>query len=128
MLYRIGADLVFVAHLWFLLFVGLGALAVWRWPRLAWVHVPAMLWAAKISFLGGPCPLTPLEKILREAAGAEGYQGGFIQHYLIPVIYPDGLTRGHQIGLGMALVILNVWVYWRLWRRARSVLASRPGS
>lgn len=128
MLYRIGADLVFVLHLLFLLFVGVGAVAVLRWPRLAWLHVPAVLWASKISFLGGPCPLTPLEKRLRTAAGLEGYEGGFIQHYLIPVIYPEGLTRTHQIGLGLAVAALNLWVYWRLWRRRSSVLPSRHES
>src|SRR5690606_36523026 len=89
--YRIAADLVLVLHFAFIVFVGLGALTVARWPRLAWLHVPAALWGVAIMLAGGLCPLTPLEQGLRRAAGQAGYTGGFIDHYLVPLIYPHGV-------------------------------------
>jgi len=114
------ADAVLVVHVAFIAFVGLGGLLVLRWPRLAWLHVPVFVWGALIEFTGGTCPLTPLEVALRHRAGQAGYTGGFIEHYLTPVIYPAGLTRGAQIALGVLVLIVNGAVYARLWARRRA--------
>ncbi len=94
-----------------------GFLLLWRrW--LMWPHALAALWGAAVSLGGWVCPLTPLENHLRAQAGLAGYQGGFIEHYLLPVIYPDGLTRDVQIALGVAVIVCNVFVYgWVLSRR-----------
>jgi len=97
MWYRIGADLVLVAHLLFIGFVVGGAFLAWRWPRLIWVQLPAMVYGALVEFVGFTCPLTLLQNYLLRRAGDRGYRGGFISHYLIQAIYPPGLTRGIQI-------------------------------
>jgi hypothetical protein len=119
MSYRVLADGVLLLHLLFILFVVLGGLWVLRRPRLAWVHLPAALWGAGIEFFGWVCPLTPLENALRRVAGEAGYRGGFIEHYLLPVIYPGALTREIQIGLGLAVVAINAVMYGLLLRRRR---------
>lgn len=111
------ADALLVAHGAFVLFVVAGGLLVARWPRVAWAHLPAALWGAAIEFAGLTCPLTPLEQAWRRAAGKGGYQGGFIEHYVTAAIYPSGLTRDFQILLGLLVVGINGWLYWRLWRR-----------
>jgi hypothetical protein len=122
-IYRFLADAVVVAHFAFVLFVAAGGLLVARWPRLAWLHLPAAIWGAAIEFAGAICPLTPLENRLRRLAGDEGYAGGFIEHYVIPVLYPSGLTREIQIGLGLAVILLNLAAYgWILLRRKRRSL------
>lgn len=89
MLYRILADGVMVMHFAFIIFVAIGALLAWRWPALVWVHLPAVAWGIATVTIGFPCPLTPLEKGLRRLAGDEGYEGGFVDHYIEDVIYPD---------------------------------------
>lgn len=121
----LAADAVLVFHGLFIAFAVGGAALLWRWPRLAWLHVPAVAWAAGIEFSGGICPLTPLENSLRAAAGQQGYAGGFIEHYLMPLIYPAGLTRETQWLLGVGVVVLNTGLYglwaWgrvRRWRRS----------
>jgi len=116
--YGVLADLVLVVHLGFVLFVALGGLLVLRWPRLAWIHLPAAAWGALIEFTGGICPLTPLENRLRVLAGEAGYAGGFVEHYVTAVLYPDGLTRGVQFGLGAAVLLVNSLIYWVLLRRS----------
>ena len=114
MIWRILADAVLVLHFAFIAFVMLGAFAVLRWPRLAWLHLPAVLWGVGITFAGGYCPLTPLENRLRVAGGEAGYEGSFIEQYLTALIYPDGLTREVQLVLGCLVVAVNVAVYvWR---------------
>jgi len=117
----LAADALVVLHLSFVLFVILGGLLVYRWPRWAWVHVPAFVWGAVIEFNNWICPLTPLEQQLRAAEGEGGYSGGFVEHYLLPLLYPDGLTREIQIGLGLFVLGINALVYgiliWRKWRR-----------
>jgi hypothetical protein len=118
--YRLLADLVLVAHAAFVVFVVLGGLAVLRWPRLAWVHLPVVLWGAGIEFTGGICPLTPLENHWRRLAGEQGYAGGFIEHYLLAALYPEGLTRGVQLALGVLVIAVNVAIYARIWKRKKT--------
>lgn len=116
----IAADAVLVAHFAFVLFVAIGALLVWRWPRLAWIHVPAAAWGVAIEFGGWTCPLTPLENHFRQMAGDEPYGGDFIARYLVPVIYPEGLTREAQFALGGAALLFNVAIYVAVFRRRRA--------
>ncbi len=118
MICRILADAVLVIHLIFIVFAVVGGLAVLRWRFLAWAHLPCALWAAAIEFGGWICPLTPLENFLRQAAGQAGYHGSFIQHYLLPVIYPHSLTREMQIGMGVGVLIVNLAAYALVVRKA----------
>ena len=108
-----------MAHLAFVLFVVLGGLAVWRVPKLAWLHLPAVGWGALIEFAGWICPLTPWEQSLRRLAGAKGYSGGFVEHYLLPILYPEGLTREVQIVLGALVLAINSAAYAFILRRRR---------
>ena len=114
------ADLVVILHFAFVLFVVLGGLLVLRWPRLAYVHLPVSLYGALIELVGWICPLTPLEKRLRESAGLQGYQGGFVEHYILPVLYPAGLTRGVQWVLGMLVIGINLVIYAVVARKGSS--------
>ncbi|MET0496802.1 MAG: DUF2784 domain-containing protein [Steroidobacteraceae bacterium] len=116
------ADGVLVFHLAFIVFVMLGGLLVLRWKWIAWLHVPAVLWGIYIELSGRICPLTPLENSLREAAGQSGYSGGFIDHYITALIYPDGLSRGIQMALAATVVLVNGLVYWRLLARRAKAL------
>ena len=118
-LYRFLADLVVLLHTGFVLFVVLGGLLALRWPRAAWLHLPAALWGAGIELLAGVCPLTPLENHLRHLGGEAGYSGGFVEHYVLPVLYPDGLTRGLQLAIGTFVVVLNLVIYVLVWTRRR---------
>lgn len=119
-IYRALADLVVLVHFGFILFVVLGGLLVLRRPTLAWLHLPAAAWGILIEFLGWVCPLTPLENHWRELGGQAGYSGGFVQHYIVSLIYPDRLTRGTQIILGMLVLALNGIVYWRVLVRRKA--------
>lgn len=111
------ADAVVLVHAAFVAFVVLGGLLVLRWPRLAWIHLPAVAWGAGIEFAGGICPLTPLENHLRALAHQQGYAGGFVEHYLLGLLYPQGLTRDIQYALGALVLAVNFAVYARAWRR-----------
>ena len=113
------ADLVLVIHGMFVLFVVFGGLLALRWPRAAWFHLPAAAWGALIEFGGWICPLTPLENHLRVLAHEQGYAGGFVEHYVFGLLYPEGLTREVQIVLGLGVVALNGAVYAWLWYRRR---------
>ena len=117
MLYRIGADGLLLVHLLFILFVLCGGLLVLRWRHLCWWHLPAVAWGIAVEVLHLPCPLTGWENQLRVAAGQAGYEGGFIEHYLWPLIYPAGLTPGMQIWLGFVVLLINLPVYLRVFRR-----------
>jgi hypothetical protein len=119
MLFDVAADAVLVLHFAFVLFVVAGGLAVLRWPRLAWIHIPAALWGMLIEFAGWICPLTPLENALRVRGGGSAYAGGFIDNYLTSLIYPDGLTRPMQFAIGVFVFTINALIYWRLWTRSR---------
>lgn len=121
------ADAVLLLHLAFILFVVLGGFLAWRWPRLAWLHLPAAAWGALIEFGGWPCPLTPLENHLRALAGEAGYRGGFVEHYLLPLVYPEALTRELQIALGLGVVAINLAAYALGRRRARLSRGGRRG-
>lgn len=124
MVYRILADLVLAAHLVFILFVVFGGFLTIRWPRVAWVHIPAAIWGAAIEFAGWICPLTPLENHLRRLGGVAGYTGGFIERYLLPLVYPAALTRELQLTLGILVILLNVVAYG-IARRRRSLRPER---
>jgi len=118
-MYRVAADVILVIHLGFVVFVVLGGFLVLRWPKLMWLHVPAVLWGVAIELIGFVCPLTPLEVWLRQQAGEAGYEGGFIDHYITSVLYPEGLTRGLQISLGILALLPNVAIYSYLLVRRR---------
>jgi hypothetical protein len=116
-LFRVLADGVVLVHLAFVAFVVAGGLLALRWPRVAWGHVPAALWGGAIELGGWVCPLTPLENALRARAGEARYAGGFVEHYLLPVLYPAGLTPNLQVVLGAGALALNAAVYAWVWRR-----------
>ena len=120
MWYRAAADLVLALHFVFVMFVVLGGLLALRWPRIAWIHVPVALYGAIIEFVGFTCPLTPLEKWLRQRGGEAGYAGGFIEHYITATLYPAGLTRDVQLTLGIAVLAINAVVYVIWWKRRQS--------
>jgi hypothetical protein len=119
MLFGWLADLVVVLHASFVLFVVGGGLLALRRPRLACVHLPAAVWGVLIEFGGWLCPLTPLENWLRRRGGGTGYAGGFVEHYVLPVLYPSGLTRGVQLSLGLIVLAVNGAVYGYLLRHRR---------
>lgn len=116
--YAFLASALVVFHFGFVLFVIFGAALLFRWPGLVWLHVPALAWGLYIEFSRGVCPLTPLENQWRAKAGQQGYDGGFIEHYMLPLIYPNGITPTIQMVLGIVLVVLNVALYG-FWIRAR---------
>lgn len=111
------ADLVVVLHVAFIVFAALGAFIALRWRWVLFLHVPALAWATWIGISGSICPLTPLENYLRSRAGESGYESGFIEHYILPVLYPIGLTQQTQWVLTTALIVVNVVAYKLLIRR-----------
>ena len=124
MIYRALADAVVVLHFAFILFVVLGGFLVLRRPRVAWLHVPVVLWGGGIELAGEACPLTGFENRLRALGAAEGYAESFIEHHLLPLIYPEllfpgGVPRVAFIALGLGVLAFNAVIYWRLWRRRR---------
>lgn len=122
MIYSILADLLVVVHLAFIIFVVLGAVLVITWRWVIYLHIPAVIWAALVEFEEWICPLTPWENQLRQAGGEAGYTGGFIEHYIIPVMYPENLTQEIQIILGVFVIVINVFLYgWILyhWRKKK---------
>jgi len=115
--YRLLANAVVAFHALFILFVVLGGLLAWRWRWIAAAHIPCALWGMLIEYRGWICPLTPLENGLRTRAGQAGYGGGFIEHYLVPAIYPSGLTSRIQAVLGTTVLVINAFAYGMLIRR-----------
>ena len=111
MYFRPAADLVVLLHFAFILFVLFGGLLALRWRKLPWLHLPAVLWGVLIEFTGGVCPLTPLENGLRRLAGESGYRGGFVEEYLVPIIYPAALSPEFQFALAAGVVLVNLAVY-----------------
>lgn len=111
MFYQILADIVVLIHFAFILFVVAGGFLVLRWRRISWIHIPAAVWGTLIEFAGWICPLTPLENQLRAEAGATGYESSFVEHYILPIIYPDALTRNIQILFGLIVLMINLSIY-----------------
>jgi hypothetical protein len=121
MIWRALADLVLLIHLAFIVFVIVGGFFASRWRWLPWVHLPAVVWAVVLECLGWICPLTPLENLLRQASGEAGYAGGFLEHYLVQVVYPKALTPEIQIYIGLGVLLINGLAYSIAWK-------SRPRS
>ena len=120
MIYRVLADMVVLLHIAFVLFVVVGGFFVYRWPKLIYIHAPVAIYGAMIEFVGWVCPLTPLENHLRRLGGEAGYAGGFVEHYLLPILYPHTLTRNVQLALGVGVVASNALAYWLVWRKRRA--------
>ena len=110
---RIIADGLVLIHLGFICFVVFGGILVMRWKWIGLFHLPAVVWGSLIEFQGWICPLTPLEQHFRHLAGQSGYSGGFIEHYLIPLIYPNGLTPPIQMVIGLFVIAINMIIYGR---------------
>lgn len=127
-LYAALANLTVAGHLAFVVFVVLGGLLVLRWPRLAWVHLPCAAWGVLVEVAGWICPLTPLEQTFRERAGEGSYGTSFLEHYVVPLLYPGALTRELQIGLGVGVAALNVVVYGIVLRKRSASAARAPVS
>jgi hypothetical protein len=119
MLYHIGADLVLLLHFSFVLFVLLGGLLLIKWPKLMWLHLPAVAWGAFVEFSGWICPLTPLENWLRAQAGEATYAEDFLVRSLSSILYPAALTHDIQVVLGTVVLIVNLSIYSWLWRTLR---------
>jgi len=121
----IAADSVLAIHFLFIVFAVLGGLLLLRYRWVIWLHVPAMIWAAMISFGGWICPLTPLENTLRRAAGEASYSGGFINRYLTSIIYPEGYTRELAVAAGVAVLVINTLIYgfviYCKWKRRETI-------
>ncbi len=117
--YRITADLILVLHLLFVLFVLFGGLLCLHQIRWLWVHLPAMLWGVWVEWAGWVCPLTPLENHVRELASGDGYRESFVEHYLIPVMYPEQLSAWVQVVLGIIVLIINAVIYLKVFRKQR---------
>ena len=117
MIWRALADLVLLIHFAFVVFVIVGGFFASRWRWLPWVHLPAVAWAVVLEFLGWICPLTPVENWFRQAGGEAGYPGGFIEHYLMPIVYPAGLTQEIQTYLGLGVLLINGVAYSVVWSR-----------
>jgi hypothetical protein len=111
MRYSVAADALVIAHLAFIMFVMLGGLLLLKWPRLIYLHLPAVAWGTLVELRGWLCPLTPLEQHYRTLAGETGYSDSFVQHYLLPLIYPAGLTRDVQTLLAMCVITINLVIY-----------------
>lgn len=119
---RFLADGIFLIHLGFILFVMLGGALLPRWPRMIWLHLPAVLWGIGIEISGKVCPLTPWENHFRRLAGDAGYAGGFVEHYLLPIVYPTGLTPTVQYFLAAIVLVVNGFFYLRWWRKRQRLL------
>lgn len=125
MFYRFAADAVLLLHLAFIVFVVAGGLLAFRYRWMAWIHLPAAAWGAYVELAGRLCPLTTLENLYRTRAGQSGYAESFVEHYLVPLIYPSGLTRGTQYAAAAVVIVVNLLIYGLLMRR-RSVVTDEP--
>ncbi|GAK55425.1 hypothetical protein U27_02258 [Candidatus Vecturithrix granuli] len=119
MLYRIFTDVIIIVHFAFVPFVVFGGFFVLWSRRIAWIHIPALMWGILIEFSGWICPLTPLEIWCRQRGGLHTYESGFIERYILPLLYPAELTRGVQILMGVLLTGINLGIYWWAWHRIR---------
>lgn len=121
MIDRMFADFLVLFHFAFILFVIIGGFLVIRWRWIIWLHIPCAFWGALIEFTGWICPLTPWENSLRIAAGSSGYSGGFIEHYILPIIYPSGLTRELQIIFGTIVISINIIAYVLVFLKRKTI-------
>ncbi len=128
MLEQIIADVLLIIHLCFIGFVVFGGFLLIRWNWMILVHLPAAVWGALIEFRNWTCPLTPLEQHFRSLAGQAGYRGSFIEYYLLPLIYPGGLTRSIQISIGIFVIVFNIAIYgyWLSRLRRQPLKSGRP--
>ena len=115
MLNLVAADLIVLLHFTYILFVVFGGLFVFKWRLVAWGHIPCVIWGVIIEFTGWICPLTPIENMLRYSGGGAGYSNSFIEHYLLPVIYPTALTRELQTVIGIVVIVINIAIYATLY-------------
>ncbi len=121
MTYLIFAESILLIHFVFIIFAVLGGIFVLKWKKIAWLHLPTVIWATLIEFTGWICPLTPLENWLRFQGGESGYSSGFIEYYIHPLLYPEMLTRNWQLLLGTLLLGLNLFIYLRaFYRRSKN--------
>lgn len=118
MLCRFLADLVVFLHFLFILFVLTGGIGAYWYRPIVWVHIPSVVWGIVVELTGWICPLTPFENFLRIKGGLHEYRSDFIEHYIIPIVYPDFMTRKHQVFMGLGVLILNACVYWKIWKQA----------
>ncbi|MFZ2490898.1 MAG: DUF2784 domain-containing protein [Thermoanaerobaculia bacterium] len=116
---RVFAELVLLAHFGFVLFAVFGGLLVLQSRRWAWIHVPAVIWASIVNLASWTCPLTPVEQAFRSAAGQAGYTGGFVEHYIGPLVYPGGMPRRLELVAAFSVVAWNVIVYATVLMRRR---------
>lgn len=119
LMYGLLADALMLVHGAFVVFVVFGVLLVRRWPWVAFLHVPALAWGVLVVVMRWTCPLTPLEQRLRLAAGEPGYEGGFITHYLAPLIYPETPGPALRLSVVAVLALVHGWLYWRWWLARR---------
>lgn len=119
MIYRILADIIVLIHLLFIIFVVSGGLLGFYKKWTVWIHIPAAVWGALVELTGWFCPLTPLENRFRISGGAEGYEGSFVENYIIPLIYPENLTRNTQMAMGISVIVINAVIYFFLIKRYR---------
>lgn len=117
MLFVVAANVVMLVHLVFVLFVVLGGFLALRWQWVPWLHLPVAIYGAAIELIGFYCPLTPLENYLRRKGGQAGYDGGFIEYYLLRILYPDGLTRRVELALGCGVILVNLIAYGLVFRK-----------
>jgi hypothetical protein len=110
-LYKLFADAIVLVHFLFIAFVAGGGLLILRWPRLAWVHLPAVVWGTTVEFSGFVCPLTPLENHFRRLGGNSSYNGDFVAQYVLRLIYPENMTVGTQHNLGGLVIAVNLFFY-----------------
>ena len=127
MFYRIAADTLLIVHLAFIVYVVFGGVLAIRVRWSPYAHLPAAAWGAFVELSNRICPLTVWENNLRGLAGDSGYTTSFVDHYLLPVIYPAGLTRDVQIGLAALVVLANVAIYGWIWRRRRNARIDNAG-
>ena len=132
MLYRALADAVLVAHFAFVLFAVLGGLLALRWHRAPWLHLPALAWGLLVQLANWDCPLTPLENYFRRLGGEAGYAGGFVEHYVSAILYPDHLTHALRFSLGLLLLVVNLaaysFVFYGASRKAPPRGSAAPGA
>ena len=124
-MYRILADATVLLHLLFIAFMVMGGALALRWPRLAWLHLPLAAWGMLVQWMSWICPLTPLENWFRAAGGGTAYPGGFVEHYLVPILYPVAAGPRFHLILGFAVLATNAAIYGVLLGRSLRARRSR---